>query len=101
MKSVGRPWWPNSSKGIASWRIQPKEQEMPAVMEAIDKMSPDERVQTMEYLWAAMTANAEPEPPAWHGDVLTERCRRAAAGEEGFIPLDEALSQVREEVACR
>ena len=74
---------------------------MPAVMEAIDRMSPDERVQTMEYLWAAMTAAAEPEPPAWHGDVLAERRRRAVAGEETFIPLDEAMRQVREEVACR
>ena len=88
-------------KGGSSLQFQPKEHEMPAVMEAIDRMSPDERVQTMEYLWAAMTAAAEPEPPAWHGDVLAERRRRAAAGEETFIPLDEAMRQVREEVACR
>ena len=31
---------------------------MPAVMEAIDRMTADERVKTMEYLWVAMTANA-------------------------------------------
>ena len=31
---------------------------MPAMMEAIDRMSSDERVKTMEYLWAAMTAAA-------------------------------------------
>ena len=58
---------------------------MPAVMEAIDRMSPDERVKTMEYLWAAMTAAAEPESPAWHGDILAERRRRVAAGEESFM----------------
>ena len=74
---------------------------MPAVMEAIDRMSSDERVKTMEYLWAAMTAAAEPEPPAWHGDVLDERRRRVAAGEEKFIPLEDAMRQLREEVACR
>ena len=90
-----------NTKGVAPSQIQPKEHEMPAVMEAIDRMSPDERVQTMEYLWAAMTAAAEPDPPLWHGDVLAERRRRAAAGEETFIPLDEAMRQVREEVACR
>ena len=49
---------------------------MPAVMEAIDRMSPDERVKAVEYLWAAMTAVAEPESPAWHGDILAERRRR-------------------------
>ena len=31
---------------------------MPAVMEAIDHMSSEERIKTMEYLWAAMTAAA-------------------------------------------
>ena len=74
---------------------------MPSVKEAIDRMSPAERVETMEYLWTVMTAAAEPEPPAWHGDVLAERRRRAAAGEEKFIPLEEAMRQLREEVACR
>ncbi len=73
---------------------------MPAVMEAIDRMSPAERVETMEYLWAAMSATAEPEPPAWHGDVLPERRRRAAAGEEKFVPLEESMRQLREEIAC-
>ena len=63
---------------------------MPAVMEAIDRMSADERVKTMEYLWAAMTAAAEPEPPAWHGDILAERRRRVAAGEEGFMSVAES-----------
>ena len=33
---------------------------MPEVIEAIDRMSSDERVKTMGYLWAAMTAAAEP-----------------------------------------
>ena len=74
---------------------------MSEVMEAIDRMSSEERVKTMEYLWAAMTADAEPEPPAWHGDVLSERRRRVAAGEEKFIPLEEAMRQLREEVSCR
>ena len=37
----------------------------------------------------------------WHGDILDERRRRVAAGEEKFIPLEEAMRQLREEVACR
>ena len=72
---------------------------MPAIMEAIDRMSSEERVKTMEYLWAAMTAAAEPEPPAWHGDILAERRRRVAAGEEKFMPLDESRRRLREEIA--
>ena len=74
---------------------------MPAVMEAIDRMSPDERVKTMEYLWAAMTAGAEPEPPAWHSDVLAERRRRVAAGEEGFMSVFESKRRLYEEVHAR
>ena len=74
---------------------------MPAVMEAIDRMSSDERVKTMEYLWAAMTAAAEPESPAWHGDILSERRRRVVAGEEKFIPLEEAMRQLGEQTHSR
>jgi len=71
---------------------------MPTVMEAIDKMSADERLQTMEYLWAAMTRVSAPEPPAWHGQVLAERRKRVAAGEESFISLEESKRRFRETV---
>ena len=74
---------------------------MPAVMEAIDKMTSDERVKTMEYLWAVMTAVADPEPPAWHGSVLTERRRRAQSGEEEFITISESKRRLREAVNAR
>ena len=84
---------------------RPKEKEMifgiRAVMEAIDRMTSDERVKTMEYLWAAMTAAAEPEPPAWHGDILAERRRRVAAGEEGFMSVAESKRRLYEEVHAR
>ena len=78
-----------------------RNKDMPAVMEAIDRMSPDERIKTMEYLWAAMTAAAEPESPAWHGDVLAERRRRVAAGEEGFMSVAESKRRLYEEVHAR
>ena len=74
---------------------------MPAVMEAIDRMTSDERVKTMEYLWAAMTAVAAPEPPAWHGDVLAERRHRVQSGEEEFMTIAESKRRLREAVnAC-
>ena len=74
---------------------------MPAVMEAIDRMTPDERVKTMEYLWEAMTAVAAPEPPAWHGAVLAERRRRAQSDEEEFITIAESKRRLREAVNAR
>ena len=74
---------------------------MPAVMEAIDRMSFADKVKTMEYLWAAMTATAEPEPPAWHGDILAERRRRVEAGEEDFMSVAESKRRLYEEVHAR
>ena len=55
----------------------------------------------MEYLWAAMTAVSEPEPPTWHGDVLAERRRRAASGEEGFMSVAESKRRLYAEVHAR
>ena len=74
---------------------------MPAVMEAIDWISSGERVKTMEYLWAGTTATAEPEPPAWHGDILAERRRCVAAGEEGLMSVAESKRRLYEEVHAR
>lgn len=69
---------------------------MLAVEEAIDQMTPDERVRTMEYLWSAMSAQTPPEPPSWHGEVLAERRRLAESGEETFIDLSESRRRLRE-----
>lgn len=74
---------------------------MPMVMEAIDKMSADERVRTMEYLWATMTRVATPEPPAWHERTLEGRRRLVDAGEEAFISLEESKRRFREEAHAR
>lgn len=74
---------------------------MPAVMEAIDRMTADERIKTMEYLWAVMTAGVEPESPDWHGDILAERRRRVAACEDGFMSVAESKRLLYEEVHAR
>jgi len=74
---------------------------MPQILEAIDKMSADERVRTMEYLWATMTRVAAPEPPEWHRQLLDERRRRVAAGEESFMSLEESKRRFREAVHAR
>ena len=60
---------------------------MPAVMEAIDKMSTRERVETMGYLWDLLsTADADYEPPLWHGKELA---RRRALYDAGKIPTSD------------
>lgn len=90
-----------TTKYATMFASQGEKQAMPAVMEAIDKMTPDERVKTMEYLWTVMTAVATPEPPAWHSQVLAERRRRAESGEEEFITIAESKRRLRETVnAC-
>jgi hypothetical protein len=39
---------------------------MPAVMEAIDRMSTAEKVDVMNYLWAAISKSGESFVPVWH-----------------------------------
>ena len=39
---------------------------MPAVMEAIDRMSIAEKVDVMNYLWAVLSRSGEGFVPVWH-----------------------------------
>ena len=39
---------------------------MPVVMEAIDKMTTEEKVEVMNYLWGAIAASGEQFVPVWH-----------------------------------
>ena len=39
---------------------------MPAVMEAIDKMTTEEKVEVMNYLWGTLAASGEQFVPVWH-----------------------------------
>jgi len=58
---------------------------MPAVLQAIDAMSAEEKVQTMDYLWASLESAATGyEPPAWHAQELTRREKLYA---EGKLPV--------------
>ena len=58
---------------------------MPAVMEAIDRMTADEKIQTMEYLWSQIeSSDAGFVPPPWHGQDLA---RREALYQAGKVPV--------------
>jgi hypothetical protein len=49
----------------------------------IERMSREEKLQTMEALWADLSRDdARVESPAWHRDVLKETEARVVAGEE-------------------
>ena len=58
---------------------------MPAVMEAIDRMTAEEKIQTMDYLWSQIeSSEAEFVPPPWHGQELA---RREALYQAGKVPV--------------
>jgi hypothetical protein len=56
----------------------------------IERMGLEERLQTMELLWASLTPTPEAVPsPDWHGEVLAERMAKVARGEGEFLTLPE------------
>ncbi|MFE8032649.1 addiction module protein [Thiohalocapsa marina] len=56
----------------------------------LDKMSVEEKLQTIELLWDSLAGNEDSVPsPDWHREVLEERTRQIESGEAGFISLEE------------
>lgn len=56
----------------------------------IQKMTPQQRLQTMEALWDAMIHEAtEPASPEWHAEILSARRAKIEAGEAEFVSLAE------------
>ena len=56
----------------------------------IEKMSLDERLQTMELLWASLARTPDAVPsPAWHGEVLAKRMAKIEGGEAVFLTIPE------------
>jgi len=52
----------------------------------LDKMSVEEKLQTMEAIWENLSANPEQiESPPWHEEELRIREARVASGEEKFV----------------
>ena len=62
----------------------------------IERMSREEKLQTMEALWADLSkGDAEIESPAWHEDVLKETEARVAAGQERVADWETAKRELR------
>ena len=74
---------------------------MPAVLEAIDKMSVSEKVNTMEYIWNALSAHHAEVTPEWHASVLAERRRKMENGEAEFLSIEESETLLERECHAR
>ena len=73
---------------------------MPAVMEAIGKMTQEEKLHAMDMLWTSIIASSDEfEPPAWHEAVLKERRRQVESGEAQFLPWEDVKRELRQEFA--
>ena len=75
---------------------------MPTIDLPLDQMTLEEKLQLAEKIWANITEHHDDLPsPAWHEDVLRERLRQVEAGEAHFIPLEEAMENLRRRAAAR
>jgi hypothetical protein len=56
----------------------------------IEQMSLEERLQTMELLWASLARTPEAVPcPDWHGEVIATRLAKIEQGEGEFLTIAE------------
>ncbi len=63
----------------------------------LENMTTEEKLQAMEELWADLTRNEQKfQSPAWHEQVLREREKRLAEGDESFIDWEQAKKDLRE-----
>lgn len=62
----------------------------------IVSMSVGERLKLMESLWDSLCAESDkPDSPAWHTEVLEDRLRRLASGEESVASWNDAKVRIR------
>jgi len=63
------------------------------------QMSLADKLEAMERLWADLSRYApEHAVPAWHAEILEERERRLAAGDEKVLDWEEAKRRLRQEI---
>ena len=68
---------------------------MPAVAEAIDKMTTAEKFDTLSYLWSSLSISSDELVPDWHRRELEKTEARVAAGMERPIPWDAAKEIIK------
>lgn len=66
----------------------------------IERMSTVDKLRLMENLWQNLSQDdSAVVSPSWHADVLQERERLTASGEEEFIEWETAKQQLRKDLA--
>ena len=62
------------------------------------EMSVAEKLEAMERLWTDLSRHAADQTaPEWHAEILEERERRLAAGQEEVLDWEEAKRRLRQE----
>lgn len=75
---------------------------MPNIVLPLAETTVAEKLDLMETIWADLSRDPDEIPsPEWHGKVLRERQRQLDAGETHFIPLEEAVANLRRRAAER
>ena len=65
----------------------------------LDKMSVEEKIQTMESLWDSLLhENSEIASPDWHGEVLAEREVAIERGDVHFEDWESAKEKIRKQI---
>jgi hypothetical protein len=66
----------------------------------LEKMTTEEKLQTMETLWNDLCEKAESlESPSWHKDILQERESMIQDGDDGFMDWESAKKNIRDKVS--
>jgi hypothetical protein len=66
----------------------------------LEKMTTEEKIQTMETLWDDLCKKADSlRSPLWHKDILQEREERLKAGEAEFVDWETAKNQLRNKIS--
>jgi putative addiction module component (TIGR02574 family) len=62
----------------------------------LNKMSVEEKLQTMEALWESLSADpAAIESPAWHQEELAEREQKIESGQAKVVEWEKAKADIR------
>ena len=66
----------------------------------LEKMSAEEKIQTMEIIWNDLCGKADNIPsPAWHKKVLQEREDRINKGDDEFVDWNSAKKHIRDKIS--
>ena len=66
----------------------------------LEKMSTEEKIQTMETLWEDLCKKADSlSSPLWHKDILQKREEMIKNGDDEFVDWEKAKKHIRDTVA--